>query len=423
MTRDAKTTAPEAPLSRVRPGTNRRVIALVVAALFAAGCGGGSGAVPPSLTPLPASSGSAAVPIGAGDGGTPSSVGTAGSGATAGGVSADDPTDDESATSDDSGEIDDGAESPLSPGQGQLFKHPFEGLSQQKLESQYAQKPESLGSISVGYTNGGALVNGVQMPAGDGWELVDADHAWGTRETIDYVVHSMRKVSELLPGAPRMYIGHVSARRGGHLSPHVSHQAGRDVDISYYYLPGEAHWYATARAKNLDLERTWAFVKTLITDTDIELILMDRAVQRMVRRFAVQRGEDSAWVDQIFDGGGGLPPLIRHAKGHATHLHLRFYNPIAQETGRRLYDVLVRRQLIAPASRFVHHKVKEGETLGHLAKKYGVSPKAIQEANGMKSNLIRATQDYKIPQRGGVRGCPKLTVVPARRSPPEHRTG
>ena len=80
----------------------------------------------------------------------------------------------------------------------------------------------------------------------------------------------------------------------------------------------------------------------------------------------------------------GCRRSIRHAKGHATHLHLRFYNPIAQETGRRLYDVLVRRQLIAPASRFVHHKVKEGETLGHLAKKYGVSPKAIQEANGME---------------------------------------
>ena len=204
-----------------------------------------------------------------------------------------------------------------------------------------------------------------------------------------------------------MYIGHISAHRGGHLSPHVSHQAGRDVDISYYYLPGQSRWYATARENNLDRERTWAFVKALVTDTDVQLILMDRSVQRLVREYAVSRGEDRAWVDQLFDGGGSLPPLIRHAKGHATHIHVRFYNPLAQETGRRAYELLLKRRIIQPPSVYVHHKVKEGETLGALAKKFGVTSKAIQAANGMKSTLLRASSDCKIPQRGGVKACPR----------------
>src|SRR5260221_4063734 len=115
---------------------------------------------------------------------------------------------------------------------------------------------------------------------------------------------------------------------------------------------------------------------------------MDRSVQRLVRDYAVSHGEDRTWVDQLFDGGGSLPPIIRHAKGHATHIHVRFYNPLAQETGRRTYDELLKRHIIEPPSYYVRHKVKEGETLLGPANKYRVPPKAIQQPNGIKSNLI-----------------------------------
>jgi penicillin-insensitive murein endopeptidase len=127
-------------------------------------------------------------------------------------------------------------------------------------------------------------------------------------------------------------------------------------------------------------------------------------------------------VAALFDGSASLPPLIRHAKGHATHLHVRFYNPLAQETGRRAYEILLKRHVIEPPSYFVKHKVKEGETLGGLALKYRVPAKAIQQANGMKSDLLRATRDYKIPQRGGVKAGPR-PIIPARRVPPERRAG
>jgi penicillin-insensitive murein endopeptidase len=330
-------------------------------------------------------------------------------------------TDDETEGTDDSDEIDDGAEStPLVTGQ--VLKHPLDGWTKHQIEDELSKNPEALGSMSIGYTNAGALFNGVKMPEGDGWELVDPDHAWGTRETVDYVAHCLGRVSEQFPGAPTMYIGHISSRRGGHLSPHISHQAGRDVDISYYYLPGQARWYAQARASNLDRQRTWAFIKTLVTETDVELILMDRSIQRLMREYAFSIGEDREWVEQLFSGSQSLPPLIRHAKGHATHLHLRFYNPLAQETGRRTYDLLLARHIIEPPSYYLKHKVKEGETLIGLARKYRVTTKAIQQANGMKSDLLRATRDYKIPQRGGVKPGPR-PVIPARRMPPERRTG
>lgn len=48
-------------------------------------------------------------------------------------------------------------------------------------------------------------------------------------------------------------------------------------------------------------------------------------------------------------------------------------------------------------SRWFHHKVKSGENLGVISRKYGLSVKAIQSANGMKNTRLRAGQTLLIP--------------------------
>lgn len=45
------------------------------------------------------------------------------------------------------------------------------------------------------------------------------------------------------------------------------------------------------------------------------------------------------------------------------------------------------------------HKIKEGDNLGKIAKKYGVTVDAIKKANGMKSDAIRAGKELKIPAK------------------------
>jgi penicillin-insensitive murein endopeptidase len=196
----------------------------------------------------------------------------------------------------------------------------------------------------------------------------------------------------------------------------VSHQSGRDADVGYYYVGG-ARWYRRADAKNLDRERTWALVRAFVTDTDVELVLMDRGVQRLVRSFAVQAGEDEAWVNGIFDGAQGLRPLVRHAKGHATHVHVRFYNPVAQETGRRAYALLLKHKLVTAPTASFKYVAKKGDTVGAIAKKFGTTAKAIERQNGLKKSLIRAGAVYRIPRQGGVRPPKGPTFVPPRRLP------
>lgn len=49
------------------------------------------------------------------------------------------------------------------------------------------------------------------------------------------------------------------------------------------------------------------------------------------------------------------------------------------------------------------HKIKSGETLSSLSKKYGVSIAEIKNANGMKSDALRAGQSLKIPAKSATK--------------------
>jgi penicillin-insensitive murein endopeptidase len=197
------------------------------------------------------------------------------------------------------------------------------------------------------------------------------------------------------------------------------------VDISYFYNNG-ARWYARGTAKNLDLPRNWAFVRALITETDVDLILIDRSIQVLLEQYALSQGEDKAWLSSLFRGAPGqLRPIIRHAPGHATHIHIRFSNPIAQETARRCHALLLEAKLTHAPQRYLSHKVKKNETLGMISRKYGVTVARLRQVNGLKSSLIREKSIVRVPI--AARGPEPPTAgarvrIPARRLPPPRRS-
>jgi penicillin-insensitive murein endopeptidase len=250
---------------------------------------------------------------------------------------------------------------------------------------------------------------------------VSPGEAWGTQETIDYLNTAVEAVQAEFPNTPPLALGDIGARHGGPLRPHISHQAGRDLDISFYYRDG-TKWYARGTRENLDFPRLWAFVRAIIAKTDIDLILLDHGLQEPLKEYALSLGEDPTWLDQVFQGKGATRAIIRHAPGHATHLHLRFFNPIAQETARRCYPALVRHKIVTAPEQYVSHKAKKNETLAMIAKKYGSTVRAIKEANGLRSNLIHDQATYRIPVSGGVRIVRTERVrIPARRPPPPRK--
>ena len=294
--------------------------------------------------------------------------------------------------------------------------HPFAELSDAELEEILLRDPSELGTASLGKTNAGALFGAQVMPEGDNWNIVNARETYGTPETIASLTHAINRVNQLHPGSPALNIGDISKPKGGHIAPHLSHQSGRDVDIGFYYQ-GSNTWYANANAKNLDMARTWTFIKSSITETDVAFIFLDRSIQALLRDYATEIGEDPTWLDAVFGGpSSNLRPIILHEKGHKTHLHVRYYNPIAQETGRRVYRALLKHKKIKPPTYYLKYKAKRGDSLNRIAKKHKTTVAILKKTNKLRSNRIYAKRTYKIPKRGGVQQPPKL-VLPARRIP------
>jgi LysM repeat protein len=292
-------------------------------------------------------------------------------------------------------------------------------LSDEELLARIEADAGALGSLSIGTPSRSTLFNGVALPANPRWEVAPNAETWATSETLAAIQNAIDTVYELFPDAAALMIGDISGPMGGRLHRHQTHQGGRDVDFGFYYKSGKNSWFVPGNASNLDLAKNWALVRALVTRTDIETILLDTRIQRSLYRYALGLGEDKEWLDRIFQfARGSSEALIRHVAGHQTHYHVRFYNAVAQELGRRAHPLLVKLNIMSPPVYTVSHVVRSGQTLGQLAARYGTSVRAIQQVNGLSSTQIRAGRVLQIPRRGAPAPVSEPLVVPRRLLPP-----
>ena len=240
-------------------------------------------------------------------------------------------------------------------------------------------------------------MNGIRPRESPLYHLTDPTNAWGTAETVEAVCHVLEVVARTHPGTPVVDIGDISAKNGGPLRPHHSHQSGRDVDLGLYYRQAGILWYTRATRDTLDVQRTWTLIRTLATDTPIELILLDHGLQQAVEEYAASIEHDVQWVDSLFKGDGTKRALIRHSPGHSTHLHLRFFNPIAQESARRLMPYISAHHWVRARVTTLTHVAVFGDTLAKLAQRYHTTMSAIRRANRMQGYQLVAGRHYIIP--------------------------
>jgi hypothetical protein len=317
----------------------------------------------------------------------------------------------------------------LTPAEGtaaSVFDHPTPGpppslleLSDEELLQRVAADVASLGSMSIGAPGSGILINPVLMAEEPGWTLIDPNGSFATSETAVFVRSAVAAVHEIFPGSPAVSLGDISGKDGGRMKRHATHQSGRDVDFGFYYKSGYCAWHVPGTAANLDLPRTWVLVRALLLRTDVETILLDTRIQRLLYAHALKIGEDKDWLGRVFQFVKWAPrALIIHVPGHRTHLHVRFHNREAQELGRRVYPFLIQLKKIKPPVFSVPHLVRPGETLGQIAARYGSGVRSIQQANGLAGALIRAGRTLRVPLRG-VNAPPAAPVlIPARSLPP-----
>ena len=191
----------------------------------------------------------------------------------------------------------------------------------------YVEGPERR-SESVGRANHGRLLNGEQLPTHRAYRIRNRDLAWGTNETIAYILDGFDAVRRRYPDAARVWVHDLSDENGGRLSGHRSHQSGRDADIGYYRndCRGTCE-YENISADDLDVARQWWLIRHWINHGQIQYIFMDYRLQEPLYEHVRSRGATRAQLDEWFQyphGRRRARGLIRHEPNHRDHMHVRF---------------------------------------------------------------------------------------------------
>ena len=186
-------------------------------------------------------------------------------------------------------------------------------------------------SSSLGKPNDGRLRNGRQLTARPGMRLNNPERSWGTEETISLLNYAVDAMLDQFPDTCDLFIGDISKRSGGHLSPHISHQSGRDVDVSMYARGNRFIRFILMNETNLDKAKTWYLLETLLETDRVRLVLLDYQLQKLLYNYL--KPIYPKWrLDKYFQyprPKSVRKGIIRHATGHANHLHIRFRCPTA----------------------------------------------------------------------------------------------
>lgn len=246
---------------------------------------------------------------------------------------------------------------------------------------------------SIGTPWAGRLEHGVCFPGHfSGYTLRSPDHTYTTPEVISAILDAIYGVRSRFPGTCNLYLGDFSRPAGGPWYPtHKSHQNGRDVDVGMYArdnLPLSS--FILMNEKNLDVEKTWCFIENLLKTGMVEKIFVDRAIQKLLFRYAMTQKYDYVYLDKLFGNCGNYRghAMIQHEPGHRDHMHIRFYAPWSELAGR-FGNILVKEvQIIAAAQQsFLPKKVlfyvQDPVSLKRLSSQLGVTLEELKRWNGL----------------------------------------
>jgi len=199
------------------------------------------------------------------------------------------------------------------------------------------------GSVAVGSTSDGYLVDGVQVPFDGLHHTVMAEHrgrgtGWGTTEMVDLILRAAGEVAVKHPGS-LLPIGNISRGGGGAIPWSISHKSGRDADIGFYLLdesgqqvvlpsilplmPPDGTFYWEGRLLTFDPARNWDLVNALLSSSAprVQYIFCADFLISLMFKNARSRGVSDDRLDTF-------RPILRQPRGtlpHDDHMHVRIY--------------------------------------------------------------------------------------------------
>ncbi|MBQ9817936.1 MAG: penicillin-insensitive murein endopeptidase [Proteobacteria bacterium] len=190
------------------------------------------------------------------------------------------------------------------------------------------QRFDGATGVSRGLANNGSLSGGIQLKDGPGYIVRNAKRSYGTALTVGLIMDTMAAYAARFPKAPRFGIGDLSVEKGGKLAPHLSHQSGRDVDISFIHKSNkETPGFTRMNGTTLDIEKNWFVLDHFLKTKKVQYIFIDYDLQKYFYDYAKSHGysdKELFGMIQYPNGKKSYNAIIRHSKGHADHFHVRF---------------------------------------------------------------------------------------------------
>lgn len=250
-------------------------------------------------------------------------------------------------------------------------------------------KPYAPGdSVSIGEPNRGYLADGVQLHA-DEHMLTRPKRNWGTQEAVNAIRTAAAAVSAKHGASQKIVVGDLSLPGGGRFPPHKSHQSGRDADIGYYFNSVEPTALMRANPSTIDAARSWTFIESLLKDGKVQFLFVDYRLQRVLYAQAQSEGYTEEQLAQWFSYPKakvvrGIP--IRHLKGHADHMHVRFFTPQAVAN----FEGYVKHHgpdVLKPVP--VHYRIRKGDSLYRIARKFRLKVNQLSKMNHLRGKRPR----------------------------------
>ncbi len=182
------------------------------------------------------------------------------------------------------------------------------------------------GAVGVGPPWAGRLINGVQLPGGEGWRRKMLPSSYGTTHAVINLVAALQQFHRISGYGRDLLLGSMSRRHGGPLLGHLSHQTGRDVDIRLPLSEQNPPWFPI-KPWRVDYKALWTLISVLAETGEISIIFLDYDLQKQLYQAAAKQGvseQERRRLIQWPRGNAAHSGLVRHSKGHTAHIHVRF---------------------------------------------------------------------------------------------------
>ncbi|MDC3952377.1 penicillin-insensitive murein endopeptidase [Polyangium jinanense] len=207
-----------------------------------------------------------------------------------------------------------------------------------KVEPKKGAEKRPKGALSAGAPNKGRLYGGEKLASSKSVEVRGGGHAYGLPDLVRVLRRAAAKVSGKHKGSV-LYVGDLSAKNGGALFGHNSHQSGRDADVGFYMVSEKGkhvnpHRFVAfgsdgrprgGEVVRFDDERNWAFVEALLTDTktDVRYLFVSAGLRTRLLKYAAKKNVSK----ELYTKAASVLMSPADADVHDDHFHVRIACP------------------------------------------------------------------------------------------------